>query len=85
MELLEEICNDMQDYGENRDPESTGRKYIRYKNRLQEKLDLPHINISDGIKKSLEVAVSIKIEFCTKLEGGLSFVTHHIKTKQCCR
>ena len=61
MEVLDEVCDDMNEYAENRSQEPNARKYIRYKDRMMEPIELKDVNISQGVQKSLELAVSIDL------------------------
>ncbi len=59
MEELDEVCEEMEDYAENRSQEPNARKYVRYKDRMMEYVEnIKDLNIDKGVQKSLELAVS---------------------------
>ncbi|XP_072020760.1 protein canopy homolog 2-like [Amphiura filiformis] len=62
MELLDEVCDNMNDYAENMSQESNARRYVRYKDRMMEYLDIKNLNLDKGVQKSLELACANIIE-----------------------
>lgn len=58
LELMEEVCERMEDYGEKTDPSTNRKSYIRVKSRNGEAMDLSEAALDSRVTASLKFAVS---------------------------
>ena len=61
MEILENICERMNNYAESTDKETGRKSYIRTSSRTGEAVTLENISMSGDIAKTLKFAVSVVI------------------------
>lgn len=61
-ELLENVCEQMQNYGETSDPQSGKKGYMRINSRAGETITISNVNFSSGGTQQLRAAVSRKSE-----------------------
>lgn len=58
LELMEGVCERMEDYGEATDPSTDRKSYIRIKSRSGEAMDLSEATLDSRVTASLKFAVS---------------------------
>lgn len=58
LELMEEVCERMEDYGEKTDPSTNRKSYSRVKSRNGEAMDLSEAALDTRVTASLKFAVS---------------------------
>lgn len=70
LELMEEVCERMEDYGEKTDPSTNRKSYIRIKSRNGEAMDLSEAALDSRVTASLKFAVStFYYASCTDMRG----------------
>lgn len=57
-ELLESVCEQMQNYGETSDPQTGKKGYMRINSRAGETITISNVNFSSGGTQQLKAAVS---------------------------
>lgn len=57
-ELLEKVCEQMQNYGETSDPKTGKKGYMRINSRAGETITISNVNFSSGGTQQLRAAVS---------------------------
>ena len=57
-ELLEKVCQQMQNYGETSDPKTGKKGYMRINSRAGETITISNVNFSSGGTQQLQAAVS---------------------------
>lgn len=58
MDLMERVCERMEDYGEHTDSSTNRKSYIRVKSRSGEAMDLSEATLDSRVTSSLKFAVS---------------------------
>ena len=77
-ELLEGVCDLMQNYGESTDPKTGEKGYLRINSRPGETITISNVNFSSGGTKELSDAVSCVIALSTPhLECLEQLIEHH--------
>lgn len=72
LELMERVCERMEDYGEHTDSSTNRKSYIRVKSRSGEAMDLSETTLDSRVTASLKFAVSTIFcvqPFCTIQEN----------------
>lgn len=64
-ELLEGVCDLMQNYGETTDPKTGEKGYLRINSRAGETITISNVNFSSGGAKELSDAVSAVLNVAT--------------------
>lgn len=59
IELLESVCDRMQNYGETTDPDTGKKGYMRFNSRDGESITISNMNFSAGGSQELQGAVSV--------------------------
>ncbi|XP_037534868.1 protein canopy homolog 2 isoform X1 [Nematolebias whitei] len=62
LELMESVCERMQDYGERTDPSTSRKSYIRVKSRSGEAMDLSEAALDSRVTSSLKFACETIVE-----------------------
>uniref|UniRef100_A0A1A7XDP5 Canopy 2 n=2 Tax=Iconisemion striatum TaxID=60296 RepID=A0A1A7XDP5_9TELE len=62
LELMESVCERMQDYGERTDPSTDRKSYIRVKSRSGEAMDLSEATLDSRVTSSLKFACETIVE-----------------------
>lgn len=58
MELMEMVCERMEDYGERTDSSTNRKSYMRVKSRIGEPMDLAETTLDSRVTASLKFSVS---------------------------
>ncbi|KAM9514667.1 protein canopy homolog 2 isoform 2-T2 [Guaruba guarouba] len=83
-ELLERVCERMQEYGERLDPGTQRRSYVRVLSRDGTKLELSGVSIHGDVASSLKFACeSIAEEYEDELIEFLSHEADNVKDRLC--
>uniref|UniRef100_A0A8B9J0P6 Saposin B-type domain-containing protein n=1 Tax=Amazona collaria TaxID=241587 RepID=A0A8B9J0P6_9PSIT len=83
-ELLERVCEKMQEYGEQLDPGTQRRSYVRVLSRDGTKLELSGVSIHGDVASSLKFACeSIAEEYEDELIEFLSHEADNVKDRLC--
>ncbi|KAM9799651.1 protein canopy homolog 2 [Syngnathus typhle] len=84
LELLESVCERMEDYGEHFDDATTRKSYIRVKSRNGEAMDLSEATLDSRITSSLKFACeAIAEQHEDELIEFFSHETENVKDKLC--
>ncbi|XP_053724582.1 protein canopy homolog 2 [Synchiropus splendidus] len=84
LELLETVCERMQDYGERVDSGSSRKSYLRIKSRTGEAMDLSEAKLDSSVTSSLKFACeSIVEQNEDEIIEFFSHETENVKDKLC--
>ncbi|CAG5982326.1 unnamed protein product [Menidia menidia] len=84
LELMESVCERMEDYGERMDPSSNRKSYIRVKSRTGEAMDLSEASLDSRVTSSLKFACETIVEqHEDELIEFFGHETDNVKDKLC--
>ncbi|KAE8298735.1 Protein canopy-like protein 2 [Larimichthys crocea] len=84
LELMESVCERMEDYGEHTDPSTNRKSYIRVKSRSGEAMDLSEATLDSRVTASLKFACETIVEH--NEDEVIEFFAHetdNVKDKLC--
>ncbi|KAI3370220.1 hypothetical protein L3Q82_025006 [Scortum barcoo] len=84
LELMESVCERMEDYGEHTDPSTSRKSYIRIKSRNGEAMDLSEATLDSRVTASLKFACETIVE--QHEDEVIEFFAHeteNVKDKLC--
>ncbi|XP_008318324.1 protein canopy homolog 2 [Cynoglossus semilaevis] len=84
LELMESICERMEDYGEHTDPSTNRKTYIRIKSRSGEPMDLSEASLDTRVTSSFKFACETIVEHHEdELIEFFAHETDNVKDKLC--
>ncbi|XP_056591106.1 protein canopy homolog 2 isoform X2 [Triplophysa dalaica] len=84
LELMEEVCEQMKDYGEGVDPTTNGKTYVRHTPRDGKAMDLSDVAFDSSVSSRLKFACeSIVEQHEDELIEFFAHETHNVKDKLC--
>ncbi|XP_075880577.1 protein canopy homolog 2 [Nelusetta ayraudi] len=84
LELMEEVCERMEDYGEKTDPSTNRKSYIRVKSRNGEAMDLSEAALDSRVTASLKFACETIVEHHEdEIIEFFAHETENVKDKLC--